>query len=83
MCSFCLGQVGIGTTTPMARLDITASNSMLPLETDGLLIPKIDEFALTDSGVAQDGMLVYISGDGSVTKGFIFGIIQIPLGSLF
>lgn len=72
VCSFCLGQVGIGTTTPMARLDIAASNRISPLETDGLLIPKIDEFALTDPGVAQDGMLVYISGDGSVTKGFYF-----------
>lgn len=72
LCDFCLGQVGIGTTTPMARLDIAASNRISPLETDGLLIPKIDEFTLTDPGVAQDGMLVYISGDGSETKGFYF-----------
>lgn len=72
LCNLCNGQVGIGTTTPMARLDIVASNRIAPLETDGLLIPKIDEFALTNPGVAQDGMLVYLTGSGTIEKGFYY-----------
>lgn len=72
LCDFCLGQVGIGTTTPMARLDIVSSSQTTPKKTDGVLIPKIDEFALINPGVVQDGMLVYVSGDGSVIKGFYF-----------
>ncbi|QIE58784.1 tail fiber domain-containing protein [Rasiella rasia] len=65
-------QVGIGTTTPNAQLDISASNSATPSNTDGLLIPKIDEFPVTVPTSAQDGMLVFVTGNGTPTKGFYY-----------
>ena len=67
-----VAQVGIGTTTPNASLEIQASNVASPANTDGLLIPKVDEFPTTNPAAAQDGMLVYATGNGSVTKGFYF-----------
>ncbi|WP_435578140.1 tail fiber domain-containing protein [Gilvibacter sp.] len=67
-----VAQVGIGTTTPNASLEIQASNVASPANTDGLLIPKVDEFPATNPTVSQDGMLVFATGNGSVTKGFYF-----------
>lgn len=58
---FGLSQVGINTTTPQAQLDITASNSATPLNTDGLLVPRIDNFPATNPTVTQNGMLVYLN----------------------
>ena len=37
-------QVGIGTTDPKANLDIPSSNVTNPTNTDGILIPRIDNF---------------------------------------
>ncbi len=65
-------QVGIGTTTPNASLDIVASNQATPANTDGVLIPKVDEYPTVNPGLAQDGMLVYLTGAGSVKKGFYY-----------
>ncbi|MAM28426.1 MAG: hypothetical protein CMC13_05325 [Flavobacteriaceae bacterium] len=69
---FALCQVGIGTLTPNAQLDIQASNPAAPLPTDGILIPKVDEFPATNPTAAQDGMLLFATGDGSVSKGFYY-----------
>ncbi len=62
-------QVGIGTTTPAAALDITST-------TDGLLIPRV---ALTDTNTVSpvltgtESELVYnTSNNGSVTPGFYY-----------
>jgi hypothetical protein len=68
----CFAQVGINTTNPNASLDIRSSNVATPTNTDGILIPKIDEYPTINPTVAQDGMLVYASGNGSVTKGFYY-----------
>lgn len=65
-------QVGVGTTSPNAILDIRSSNQTAPANTDGILIPKADEFPTTDPTAAQDGMLIYITGNGSETKGFYY-----------
>ena len=65
-------QVGIGTVTPEAQLDIRSSNQALPTNNDGILIPKIDEFPVTIPTAAQDGMMVFATGDGSVDKGFYY-----------
>lgn len=58
---FCKAQVGIGTTTPNAQLDVTSSNQATPVNTDGILIPKIDAFPVTNPTVLQQGMLVYLT----------------------
>ena len=65
-------QVGIGTTTPNAQLDISASNQASPNPTDGLLIPKIDDFPVSAPAAAQDGMLVFATGLGTPAKGFYY-----------
>lgn len=65
-------QVGIGTTTPNATLEIKSTNEATPSNNDGLLIPKVEEFPVTPPTAAQDGMLVYATGAGSVSKGFYY-----------
>jgi len=65
-------QVGINTTSPDALLDIQSSNQAAPTHTDGILIPKIDEYPSANPTAAQDGMLVFATGTGSVTKGFYY-----------
>lgn len=67
-----LAQVGINTTTPNAQLDVQSSNVANPANTDGILIPKVDEYPSTNPTAAQDGMLVYATGNGSVAKGFYY-----------
>ena len=54
-------QVGINTTTPDAQLDIKSSNQATPTNTDGILIPKIDAFPVTNPTAAQQGMMVYLT----------------------
>ena len=64
-----IAQVGIGTTDPKAQLDITAGTT--PSEKDGLLIPRLDDYP-TGVTTAQDGMLVFMTGAGSPSKGFYY-----------
>lgn len=65
-------QVGIGTTTPNAKLDVRSSNEISPSNKDGILIPKADAFPATNPTASQDGMLLYVTGDGAQTKGFYY-----------
>lgn len=65
-------QVGIGNTDPKATLDISASNSATPANTDGILIPKIDDFPTINPGADQNGMMVFVTGNGAPTKGFYY-----------
>jgi trimeric autotransporter adhesin len=62
---FCMShsfaQIGIGTTTPEAQLDIKSSNQATPANTDGILVPKIDTFPATNPTAAQQSMLVYLT----------------------
>ena len=53
-------QVGINTTDPKAQLDIASSNSINPAITDGILIPRIENFPSLSPTAEQDGMLVYL-----------------------
>ena len=53
-------QVGIGTTTPKSALQIVASNATAPKNTDGILIPSIDNFPTINPTIDQDGMLVFL-----------------------
>ncbi|WP_081211464.1 hypothetical protein [Salegentibacter sediminis] len=56
-------QVGVGTTTPGAQLDIVASNPSNPENIDGLLIPRINNFPAVNPGAAQHGMLIYLNNN--------------------
>ncbi len=63
-------QVGINTTNPRATLDIVSKDPAIPSSTEGLLIPRIDEFPATDPGIDQKSMMVYVTGDGTAPEGF-------------
>lgn len=66
-------QVGINTTSPNAQLDISSSNQATPSNTDGILIPKIDNFPAVNPTAAQQGMLVYLTTlVGTNTPGFYY-----------
>lgn len=67
-----IAQVGINNTDPKAILDISSSNVATPANTDGLLIPRIDEFPVTNPGADQDGMMVFATGNGTPSKGFYY-----------
>ncbi|HPF10652.1 MAG TPA: hypothetical protein PKW08_05035 [Flavobacteriaceae bacterium] len=73
---FCLhftyAQVGINTTNPNALLDISASNTNSPSNTDGILIPKVDNFPVVVPTANQNGMIVFVTGNGSPEQGFYF-----------
>lgn len=73
-----VAQVGIGTTNPQASLDIFTLDPSNPSETDGILIPRIDEFPATNPGVSQDGMIVFVTGLGSINKGLYYWDNSIP-----
>ncbi|WP_435578181.1 tail fiber domain-containing protein [Gilvibacter sp.] len=67
------GQVGINNVSPNASLDISASDATDPANTDGILIPRIDQFPTSDPGAAQNGMLIYLTtADGGNLPGFYF-----------
>jgi len=65
-------QVGIGNTDPKASLDISASSLGTPANTDGLLIPRMHEFPVTNPGADQNGMMIFITGAGTPTEGFYY-----------
>ncbi|MEP5340999.1 MAG: hypothetical protein ABJL44_12615 [Algibacter sp.] len=71
MISFTYAQVSVGNTDPQATLDITASNQTAPSNEDGILIPRVDDFPVTNPTVAQQGMLIYLTTTvGLNSKGF-------------
>ncbi|WP_138432283.1 tail fiber domain-containing protein [Winogradskyella algicola] len=67
------GQVGVGNTNPQAQLDISASNTTSPTNSDGILIPRMSNlpavFSMTPN---QDGMMVFYTGTGEDGKGFYY-----------
>tara|TARA_R110002012_G_scaffold11137_1_gene50131 strand:+ start:111490 stop:112962 length:1473 start_codon:yes stop_codon:yes gene_type:complete len=63
---FC--QVGIGTTTPNAILDIRASNPLNPAATDGILIPRVANFPTTNPSAEQNGMLIFLDTQVGINK---------------
>jgi hypothetical protein len=65
-------QVGIGTTNPNAKLEVVASNQISPENTDGILIPKINNFPTINPIALQDGLMVFVTGLGVPTKGFYY-----------
>ncbi|MEY8849768.1 hypothetical protein AB9K26_13195 [Psychroserpens sp. XS_ASV72] len=69
---YAYAQVGVGTTNPDATLDIEASNVANPASNDGILIPRIDNFPSVNPTANQDGMMVFVTGNGTPTKGFYY-----------
>ena len=66
-------QIGIGTTTPNATLDIRSSSLTAPTNTDGLLIPKINVFPAINPTAQQQSMLVYLTTTvGTNPPGFYY-----------
>lgn len=66
-------QVGINNTDPKASLDISATNQATPSNTDGLLIPRIDDFPASNPAAAQQGMMVYLTTtSGANSPGFYY-----------
>jgi len=66
-------QVGVNTTNPNAALDIEASSRTTPLNSDGLLVPRINTFPATNPTALQNGMLVYLTGTvGENSPGFYY-----------
>lgn len=54
-------QVGIGTTSPKAQLDIVATSKDNPSNIDGILIPRIENFPSENPGPDQNGILVFLN----------------------
>ncbi|MFD1095356.1 hypothetical protein [Salegentibacter chungangensis] len=54
-------QVGIGTTTPKASLDIQVADKTNPTNIDGILIPRVEKFPSSNPGADQHGMLIFLS----------------------
>lgn len=66
-------QVGINTTAPNAQLEIKASNSATPSNSDGIIIPRVDAFPATNPTASQQGMMVYLTTtSGSNAPGFYY-----------
>lgn len=70
-------QVGIGNTDPKATLDITVTDPDNPSATDGILIPRVNTLNITSPNTDQDGMLVYLTTDVTIStvpysKGFYY-----------
>lgn len=66
-------QVGINNTDPKASLDVTATDQGSPANTDGLLIPRVDDFPGTNPGADQQGMMVYLTTtSGGNPPGFYY-----------
>jgi hypothetical protein len=70
---FAYSQVGIGTSSPQAQLDIVSSSAANPTVIDGLLIPRIEKFPSVNPGLNQHAMMVYLSkATGQNPTGFYF-----------
>lgn len=73
LANFCFSQVGIGTTTPSAQLEVHASNR-------GILIPRVDLTSLTtqapvtnpNGGSLVTSTLVYHSGLNGIIAGYYY-----------
>lgn len=56
-------QVGINTTDPKAQLDIVSSSDTSPTVTDGILIPRVNNFPVSSPSADQDGMMVFLAAE--------------------
>jgi len=54
-------QIGINTSSPKAKLDIVAIDEAASTNEDGLLIPRVASFPVTDPTIDQNGMMLYLT----------------------
>lgn len=78
-------KIGIGKQVPDAKMDIAASNAAAPANTDGLLIPRVFSFPVTNPTAAQNGMMIYLSTIvGAYAAGFYYwdsaSVSWLPVG---
>jgi hypothetical protein len=67
------GLIGIGNSSPNAKLQIDATNQLTPLVTDGLIIPRVPAFPSPNPGFPQNGMLLYLTTTiGTKVPGFYY-----------
>lgn len=64
-------QVGIGLTDPKSTLHINTFNATNPSNTEGIIIPSIDNFPSTNPTADQNGMLVFLKT--ATTSGSPYG----------
>lgn len=68
-----LAKIGINEPTPSAKLHITPSNTFAPNNTDGIIIPRVNNFPSTNPTAAQNGMLIYLTTQfGGSIPGFYY-----------
>ena len=66
-------QIGINTTNPKSTLDIVASDSNSPSNTDGILIPRVNNFPAINPTSDQNGLLIYLTTTvGNNAPGFYY-----------
>ncbi|MAP81327.1 MAG: hypothetical protein CL526_09585 [Aequorivita sp.] len=66
-------QVGINNTDPKSILDISASSITAPSNTDGILIPRVNDFPAVNPGSDQNGMMIFLQNSvGTQSKGFYY-----------
>ncbi len=66
-------QVGIGTESPKAQLDIISDSPDNPTVKDGILIPRVDKFPSSNPTSDQNGMLLFLNKDVQEKKsGFYY-----------
>jgi Chaperone of endosialidase len=67
------GNIGLNTPTPASQLQITSSNQANPSNTDGIIIPKVDIFPITNPTALQQGMMVYLTTVSGINQpGFYY-----------
>lgn len=67
------GKIGIGTSAPAAKFDIQPSSGFAPSNTDGILIPRVDDFPSTNPTAAQNGMMIFLTTQfGGSIPGFYY-----------
>lgn len=65
--------VGVGTNTPNAVLEVKATSPASPANTDGIIIPRIDAFPAVNPTILQHGMMVYLTTTaGANQPGFYY-----------
>ncbi len=77
--SFGYAQVGIGTTSPNALLEIAASDPANPTNSEGLIIPRLTSLPTANPTVNQHGMLIQLlNTSGAKTPGFYYWDNNVP-----